>query len=208
MNLDIDVGHLMDLVAKGVDIVQSFQPPPPASHAGALPETSSLPRSSLASDGDASLLLPAQSSGNVGLSQSNSTAAQQELHQPHGNLDSEAAGTQSPSLRSVTNDAAGHDAAHQSTSVRPEGASQNHTAKAQGQEQDGLVSEAEALLGAKPVKGSGGAMHGPRVRSMLQPTADGRMSTRPLAHVPAGVTRLLAGSSPEHRPHLIRKQRS
>lgn len=208
MNLDIDVRHLMDLVDQGMDIVQSFQPPTPAGHVGVLPDSSSLPRSGLASDGDASLLRPAQPAVNAELLQRNSTAAQQEQHQHRWNLGGEASESQSPPSGSVTITAAGHDAVHGSRAVRPEGASQAQIAEAQGQKQSRLENEAEAVLVAKPGKGSSSAMHGPRVRSMLQPTADGRMSTRPLAHVPAGVTRLPAASLQEHRPRLIRKQRS
>lgn len=208
MNLDVDVGHLMTLVARGVDIVQNFQPPSPPGHIDALPDSSSLPGSNLASDGAASLLLPAQPSGNAGRPKSSSTAAQQGAHQPHGNPDSGDSALQRPPLEFAMDDAAGNDAVHEGRPVGPEGASENHTADANGQEQPGSENQAETLLGAKPGNGSGAAMHGPKLRSMLQPKADGRISTRPLAHVPVGVMRLASTSLREHRSRLIHKQRS
>ena len=208
MNLDINVRHLMDLVDQGVDLVRSFVPPPPAGPAGALPDSNSFPHSSLASDGDASLLLPVQPSGKAGLLQNDGPAAQQGEHPPHENLDSNQALMQSPLPETAVDSAAADDAVHDSIPVRLNGAPQADTAGAQGQEQSGFDGQAEVSLAAKPGKTSGGARHGPRVRSMLQPTANGRMSTRPLAHVPAGVTRLPATSLRDHSPRLIRKQRS
>ncbi|KAK9860440.1 hypothetical protein WJX84_005466 [Apatococcus fuscideae] len=59
------------------------------------------------------------------------------------------------------------------------------------------------VAGAAGIQAAGGEATVGKARSMLQPTEDGRMSTRPLAHVQKG-----SGNLRAHKQRLMRAQRS
>ena len=213
MNLDINVEHLNDLVDRAVHIVRSFRPPPsvmPLSASPDLPDPASLPSSGVTSDGDASLLLSEHALGN-GLLESDSKEPQQQLQHPAGGSEGENALDQRmPAEATVSLSAASGEALVQSGKHVTSGLPPHSHAAGSKEANHGGFHEVEAEAGLKPWIKSSSMEHGLRApfRSMLQPTADGRMSTRPLAHVHGSISTRPATSFKAPKSRLIRKQRA
>ena len=219
LNLDIDVDHLMGLIENGAQIVQSFVPPSPAHQIPKAPATLSMPATLSIEENEqpeTSVQHPVKASKVRSARNVNEIASQIPEILPGQTAATHAAADGSGDAISIAHPQPSSDEisiAHPQPSgaqahvlsgkavVDAETGPSAVSLDVQDQVQEGLTSadRTRAALGHA-------SDHAPtvgKVRSMLQPTEDGRMSSRPLAHV--GGASVAAGKSFKvHTQRLMR----